>query len=351
MNEIKQQQQYYNMVNTSKMGDLDINLITLYARTPALYDKRNPFYKDKQYSERAWTDIAMKLGYKGNSSTLSPSVGSACLTTLAIALSVEILKDRMLQLRNRYNLEKRKIEGQRSETSPNPKSSWPLYKYLLFFDGHIKQRRSYKMLKKIQDAEAARGKTRESRGESSSQANSSANESFHGDISMLSSLIRERADSLNTEIKNEEDSDLDNLVEAIPILNEDSSDNQLYVRSIPSAFSRSVTDSWRFSCRFNPYHNANGAKNGNDACSTSSFKMSDENHSGPPQMTMLPQHPYAATTSTSFDGFANLDKKFNKYNAFGQFIAASLADLTDEKATDVMQRITMEIFAAQRDLN
>lgn len=65
MNEIQQQQQYYNMVNTSKMGDLDINLITLYARTPALYDKRNPFYKDKQYSERAWNDISMKLGYKG----------------------------------------------------------------------------------------------------------------------------------------------------------------------------------------------------------------------------------------------------------------------------------------------
>jgi hypothetical protein len=68
MNEIKQQQQYYNMVNTSKMGDLDINLITLYARTPALFDKRNPFYKDKQYSERAWNDISMKLGYKGNAS-------------------------------------------------------------------------------------------------------------------------------------------------------------------------------------------------------------------------------------------------------------------------------------------
>lgn len=77
----------------------------------------------------------------------------------------------------------------------------------------------------------------------------------------------------------------------------------------------------------------------------------DNNSNGPPQMTMIPQHPYAATTSTPFDGFSSLDKKFNKYNAFGQFIAASLADLSDEKATDVMQRITMEIFAAQRDLN
>jgi hypothetical protein len=131
----------------------------------------------------------------------------------------------MLQLRNRYNLEKRKIEGMRTESCPNPKSSWPLYKYLLFFDGHIKQRRSYKMLKKIQDAEA-REKARESRGESSSQANSSANESFHGDISMLSNLMRDRSESVNTEIKNEEDSDLD-MVEAIPILNDNSSDNQL----------------------------------------------------------------------------------------------------------------------------
>jgi hypothetical protein len=91
MSEIQQQQQYYNMVNTSKLGDLDVNLITLYARTPgnliigisspetnplispqtALYDKRNPFYKDKQYSERAWNDISMKLGYKGNAKFLA----------------------------------------------------------------------------------------------------------------------------------------------------------------------------------------------------------------------------------------------------------------------------------------
>jgi hypothetical protein len=43
---------------------------------------------------------------------------------------------------------------------------------------------------------------------------------------MLSKLIRDRSESLNTEIKNEEDSDLD-MVEAIPILNENSSDNQM----------------------------------------------------------------------------------------------------------------------------
>lgn len=214
MNEIQQQQQYYNMVNTSKMGDLDVNLITLYARTPALYDKRNPFYKDKHYSERAWNDISMKLGYKGNHHRLDDPAESND------PFSVEILKDRMLQLRNRYNLEKRKIETMRSEACPNPKSTWALYKYLLFFDGHIKQRRSYKMLKKIQDAEA--DKSRSERGENS-MASSSNNESFHGELSMISNMMRDRH---NSEIKNEEDSDLD-MVEAIPILNDNSSDSQM----------------------------------------------------------------------------------------------------------------------------
>lgn len=77
------------------------------------------------------------------------------------------------------------------------------------------------MLRKIQEAEA-HDKSRDHRAESmQSQANSSANESLHGDISMLSSFMH-----ANSEIKNEEDSDLD-MVEAIPILNENSSDNQM----------------------------------------------------------------------------------------------------------------------------
>jgi hypothetical protein len=222
MNEIQQQQQYYNMVNTSKMGDLDVNLITLYARTPALYDKRNPFYKDKQYSERAWNDISAKLGYKGNHQNLID--GDDYADIFNDPFSVEILKDRMLQLRNRYNLEKRKIEQMRSETCPNPKSTWALYKYLLFFDGHIKQRRSYKMLKKIQEAEAEKARDGR-RDDGNSVASSSNGESFHGDLSMLSQQFMRDRNSLN-EIKNEEDSEVD-MVEAIPILNDNSNDSQM----------------------------------------------------------------------------------------------------------------------------
>lgn len=53
----------------------------------------------------------------------------------------------MLQLRNRYNLEKRRIEQLREE---NPQkyinSPWPLYDSLQFLSGHIKARRRYKAM-------------------------------------------------------------------------------------------------------------------------------------------------------------------------------------------------------------
>lgn len=61
---------------------------------------------------------------------------------------VTLLKDRMYQLRNRYNLEKRKVENMRAEGQKNPKSSWPLFQNLNFLDGHIRPRKSYKTMMK-----------------------------------------------------------------------------------------------------------------------------------------------------------------------------------------------------------
>lgn len=140
---------------------------------------------------------------------------------MAYGITVEILRDRMLQLRNRYNLEKRKLEAAKSDTCPNPKSSWVLFKYLLFFDGHIKQRRSYKMLRKIENGEMPKRSTRKEQ----SLPSSSNDSFFHNDISMISSLMRERENQIKSE--NDDDSNDVSLVEAIPILKEDSSDSQM----------------------------------------------------------------------------------------------------------------------------
>lgn len=57
-----------------------------------------------------------------------------------------LLKDRIYQLRNRYNLEKRKVEALRSEGLVQACSTWPLFNNLTFLDGHIRPRKSYKSM-------------------------------------------------------------------------------------------------------------------------------------------------------------------------------------------------------------
>lgn len=62
-------------------------------------------------------------------------------------ISVSLLKDRMLQLRNRYNLEKRRLEQIREENpGKTVESPWPLYEMLHFLSDHIRARRSYKRM-------------------------------------------------------------------------------------------------------------------------------------------------------------------------------------------------------------
>lgn len=65
---------------------------------------------------------------------------------LFFLISVNKVRDRINQLRNRYNLEKRKVDIQKTEGYSNAKSSWPLFDNLRFLDGHIRPRKSYKYL-------------------------------------------------------------------------------------------------------------------------------------------------------------------------------------------------------------
>lgn len=58
-----------------------------------------------------------------------------------------MLRDRMNQLRNRYNLEKRKVDTQKADGITNARSTWPLFDYLTFLDGHIRPRKSYKRMR------------------------------------------------------------------------------------------------------------------------------------------------------------------------------------------------------------
>ncbi|KAG4078039.1 hypothetical protein HA402_002090 [Bradysia odoriphaga] len=120
------------------MSSLDYKLIHEFKLVPALYNRNSPTFKDKAYVDRAWNNIARKLGYDAH-----------------------ILKDRMYQLRNRYNLEKRKMKSLQDEGIASPRAVWPLYNSLDFLNGHIKQRKSYKMVRSISGGPGFRGFTKE----------------------------------------------------------------------------------------------------------------------------------------------------------------------------------------------
>ncbi|KAM7360965.1 jing interacting gene regulatory 1 isoform 1-T4 [Cochliomyia hominivorax] len=106
------------------MGEFDLSLISEFRSRPSFYDRSSPRFKDKLYNAHQWQEISNKLGF-----------------------DVSILKDRILQLRNRYNLEKRRLEQLREEDPyKSYESPWPLYDHLHFLSDHIRARRSYKKM-------------------------------------------------------------------------------------------------------------------------------------------------------------------------------------------------------------
>ncbi|EDW16116.2 uncharacterized protein LOC6574620 isoform X1 [Drosophila mojavensis] len=112
----------------AQTGEFDLGLIREYRSRPALYDRSNKRFKDKIHTAQLWMQISHKLGY-----------------------DVSILRDRMITLRNRYNIEKRRVEN---NSLSNLASQWPLYENLSFLSDHIRTRRSYKTQSKSLDGHA-----------------------------------------------------------------------------------------------------------------------------------------------------------------------------------------------------
>uniref|UniRef100_A0A034W9H5 Transcription factor Adf-1 n=1 Tax=Bactrocera dorsalis TaxID=27457 RepID=A0A034W9H5_BACDO len=105
-------------------GEFDLSLIREFRARPGFYDRNSASFKDKLHTAHQWQEISNKLGF-----------------------DVSLLKDRMLQLRNRYNLEKRRLEQVRDENpGQNIESPWPLFQHLHFLSEHIRPRRSYKSM-------------------------------------------------------------------------------------------------------------------------------------------------------------------------------------------------------------
>ncbi|XP_032289410.1 putative uncharacterized protein DDB_G0287457 isoform X2 [Drosophila virilis] len=111
----------------AQTGEFDLGLIREFRSRPALYDRSNKRFKDKIHVAQLWMQISHKLGY-----------------------DVSILRERMITLRNRYNIEKRRVENNSLSISG---SQWPLFENLSFLSEHIRSRRSYKTQSKSLDEE------------------------------------------------------------------------------------------------------------------------------------------------------------------------------------------------------
>ncbi|KAH8279017.1 hypothetical protein KR018_012571, partial [Drosophila ironensis] len=110
----------------AQTGEFDLGLIREYRSRPVLYDRSNKRFKDKLYVAQQWEQMSHKLGYDANS-----------------------LRDRMITLRNRYNIEKRRVENGLSTQA----SQWPLFESLQFLGDHIRSRRSFKHMSRHDDEE------------------------------------------------------------------------------------------------------------------------------------------------------------------------------------------------------
>lgn len=54
-----------HFANGGEMGDLDVSLIREFATRPAFYNKANPHFKDRAFTDQAWAEISSQLGYDG----------------------------------------------------------------------------------------------------------------------------------------------------------------------------------------------------------------------------------------------------------------------------------------------
>lgn len=175
------------------------------------------------------------------------------------------------------------MEGMR-ENNQNPVSSWPLFKYMTFLEGHIRPRKSYKMM-------------------------------------MKEMMYRQSGENCDTERggydsddrTHSDDDTNDNIGGMIYKGNEQYSDDQ------PSIDENNVTQ----------------------------FMVPEINLPPPPPMKrrrfnddLLYQNQFSQYSTSS-----EILPRVDKFNRFGQFVASSLADLPEEQALNLIEKFTSDIVS------
>lgn len=298
---------------TYNMSEFDINLIREFESRPGFYDRNSRHFKDKIYNAQAWQDISNLLGY-----------------------DVALLKDRMLQLRNRYNLEKRRLENL-AEEHPDKiiQSQWPLYEHLHFLSDHIRPRRSYKRMltRPLGEFHNSISNQSSSSGTNFSNANNNANGL---PVVKLENGFEEDDSEDNS---NPDDFDID--------LHFDASNS--VCADLDGAADSPTTNG------NGPANGAGGPSDGNRTNNTSktippplvlkpiSVKNIDSMRSIAPKENVR-RFPSAAPSFLREKRIClETTTRVQKFDAFGKFVTSSLIELPSEKALKLVEKFTSDI--------
>ncbi|XP_055676935.1 uncharacterized protein LOC129786127 isoform X2 [Lutzomyia longipalpis] len=309
-----------------RMGDLDKCIIEEYAKCRAFYDKSHPNFKDRVHTEKAWMEIAAKLGYNAN-----------------------LLKERMYQLRNRYNLEKRKLETMRQE-GEEPRCTWALYNLMTFLDGHIRPRKSYKAMMRRNQQRQGNHLPNIAR-----QHQQYIDSIAGGSECSLFELQRQQQENYQKMVEGPSDVKAEYIYDSDEVEEEDAANQQS-----PNGVENFI----------NPTVVLGADDSKDDAAENSEQKQSANvsELSQPQASTSQPSTPYINVRNV--DGLKrkhseisghhhdqmylqnqllnrhNFERRADKFNAFGHFMATSLAEMPEHRALELVAKFTIQLVNA-----
>ncbi|XP_022211146.2 uncharacterized protein LOC111066675 isoform X2 [Drosophila obscura] len=280
----------------AQTGEFDVGLIREFRSRPVLYDRAYKRYKDKPFVAQQWLQISHKLGY-----------------------DVSVLKERMLNLRNRYNIEKRRIESGVNTQH----SQWPQFESLHFLANHIRSRRSFKNVSKSgDDTYEPDGGMSDSNGQVASIKDELDDDDFDHDLTLPVTTV------LTIPINSSEDGSYPTRSHR-QILNGNSATNGRSY-SLPSRQQALVISKVTAAAKRQAPDDKDDAQEEEEE--TAAKRRPDESRNYNPTVPT----PTEASASTTSNAYA-------KFHGFGEFMAHSLSELPLQTALLLVQKFTREL--------
>ncbi|SPP83568.1 blast:Transcription factor Adf-1 [Drosophila guanche] len=287
----------------AQTGEFDVGLIREFRARPVLYDRSCKRHKDKQHVAEQWMQISHKLGY-----------------------DVPVLKERMLNLRNRYNIEKRRIEcGVATHNS-----QWPQFESLQFLANHIRSRRSFKHVSKYCD-DTFDGGMSDSNGQGASFKDDQEEDEFDHDQSLPVTTVLTLPSSIPINSPHDGIYSTRSQRQMLNGNNANKANTNGRSYSLPSRQQALVISKVTAAAAAAPKKGENEDEQ-EESEEPPAKRRADESRSHQPTVS-IPTEPSAPTTSNAYA----------KFHGFGEFMAHSLSELPLQNALLLVQKFTSDL--------